>query len=89
MLKSLELHAVGPAPHLGPIEFAERLNLLTGDNGLGKTFILDTAWWALTGTWPDRPAWPQTSTRVRRSCWRSPRRLCAPRQIRAPVPSSP
>lgn len=62
MLKSLELHAVGPAPHLGPIEFAERLNLLTGDNGLGKTFILDTAWWDLTGTWPDRPAWPHESS---------------------------
>ncbi len=62
MLKSLELHSVGPSPHLGPIEFAERLNLITGDNGLGKTFILDTAWWALTGTWPDRPAWPHEAS---------------------------
>lgn len=34
------------------IEFAERLNLLTGDNGLGKSFLLDTAWWALTRKWP-------------------------------------
>ncbi len=29
-----------------------RLNLLTGDNGLGKSFLLDTAWWVLTGHWP-------------------------------------
>ena len=26
-----------------------------GDNGLGKSFLLDTAWWALTGTWAGRP----------------------------------
>ena len=29
-----------------------RLNLLTGDNGLGKSFLLDVAWWALTRKWP-------------------------------------
>ena len=62
MLKSLEFRAVGPAPQLGPIGFGPRLNLLTGDNGLGKTFLLDSAWWALTGTWPDRPAWPHESS---------------------------
>jgi len=28
-----------------------RLNLITGDNALGKTFILDCAWWVLTGNW--------------------------------------
>lgn len=33
--------------HLGP-----RLNLITGDNGLGKSFLLDLAWWALTRRWP-------------------------------------
>jgi len=27
------------------------LNLLTGDNGLGKTLFLDIAWWVLTRTW--------------------------------------
>lgn len=64
MLKKLELSRVGPAPHLGHIELGERLNLLTGDNGLGKSFLLDVTWWALTGTWPDRPAWPrEDSTR--------------------------
>lgn len=53
MIHSLEFRGGGPATRLGPIHFRERLNLLTGDNGLGKTFVLDTAWWALTGTWPD------------------------------------
>ena len=39
-------------------DFAPRFNILTGDNGLGKTFILDVAWWALTRTWATQPAWP-------------------------------
>lgn len=34
------------------MDFAPRLNLLTGDNGLGKTFLLDVAWWSLTRRWP-------------------------------------
>lgn len=59
MLKRLDLSGVGPAPHLGPIDLADRLNLITGDNGLGKTFVLDVAWWALTGSWPDRQPWPR------------------------------
>jgi hypothetical protein len=32
--------------------------LITGDNGLGKTFLLDTSWWALTGQWIDYQADP-------------------------------
>ncbi|WP_218969708.1 hypothetical protein, partial [Candidatus Synechococcus spongiarum] len=31
---------------------APRLNLSIGDNGLGKSFLLDVAWWALTRKWP-------------------------------------
>ena len=58
MLKELHLRNVGPAPAFN-IEFGKRLNLFTGDNGLGKTFLLDVMWWALTGTWAGRPAWPQ------------------------------
>lgn len=58
MLKSLHLSDVGPAPELG-FEFSERLNLLTGDNGLGKSFALDVAWWALSRRWASEPAWPQ------------------------------
>lgn len=50
MLAHLVLHYVGPSRHL-EIRFAPGLNLLTGDNGAGKTFLLDVAWWALTRTW--------------------------------------
>ena len=51
MLKRIELNNVGPAPELA-IDFGERLNLLTGDNGLGKSFLLDVGWWAMTRSWP-------------------------------------
>ena len=34
------------------LELAPRINLITGDNGLGKSFLLDVAWWALTRKWP-------------------------------------
>jgi hypothetical protein len=62
MLKSLHLKGVGPANELGPIQFSERLNFITGDNGLGKSFILDTAWWVLTRTWArDSVATPRES----------------------------
>jgi AAA domain, putative AbiEii toxin, Type IV TA system len=52
MLKGLRLENVGPIPSLD-VEFGSRLNLLTGDNGLGKTFLLDICWWALTRKWPN------------------------------------
>lgn len=50
MLNKLSLEGVGPARQL-IIDFQPRLNFLTGDNGLGKSFVLDIAWWALTRTW--------------------------------------
>lgn len=50
MLESLHLRNVGPAPSMR-LDLAPRLNLITGDNGLGKSFLLDVAWWALTRTW--------------------------------------
>lgn len=51
MLKRLELENVGPASRM-ELNLAPRLNLVTGDNGLGKSFLLDVAWWALTRKWP-------------------------------------
>ena len=51
MIKQLKMTNVGPAPSM-ELEFGKRLNLLTGDNGLGKSFLLDIAWWALTRKWP-------------------------------------
>lgn len=62
VLTYLEVDAIGPLQHLR-IEPSRRLNIVTGDNGLGKTFLLDLAWWALTGDWADRPAWPSVPTR--------------------------
>ena len=50
MLEWLRLENVGPAPKF-ELDFAPRVNLITGDNGLGKSFLLDVAWWALTGFW--------------------------------------
>ncbi|MBV9469446.1 MAG: ATP-binding protein, partial [Abitibacteriaceae bacterium] len=57
-LAYLELQGVGPATQL-KFEPAERLNILTGDNGFGKTFLLECAWWALTGQWAGLPAYPR------------------------------
>jgi hypothetical protein len=51
MLKALNMQRVGPVARLSA-SFADRLNVLTGDNGLGKSFLLDVVFWALTGTWP-------------------------------------
>ncbi len=51
MLKRLKLNNIGPADNMD-LEFGPRLNLITGDNGLGKSFLLDIAWWTLTRKWP-------------------------------------
>ena len=34
------------------------IDALIGDNGLGKSFLLDLSWWALTRTWASTPALP-------------------------------
>lgn len=57
MLRSLRLRNVGPAAAMD-FEPADRLNVVTGDNGLGKSFLLDLAWWAVTRTWAGRPIQP-------------------------------
>lgn len=57
-LAYLELRGVGPARKL-TFEPAERLSLVAGDNGLGKSFLLECAWWALTGQWAGLPAYPR------------------------------
>jgi ABC-type transport system involved in cytochrome c biogenesis ATPase subunit len=58
MLEYLHLRNVGPAPEI-KLEPGPRTNLITGDNGLGKSFLLDTAWWALTRTWSGLLALPR------------------------------
>lgn len=57
MIKTLYLQNVGPASELN-FNFAPRLNILTGDNGLGKTFVLDIIWATLTTTWAGERAFP-------------------------------
>ena len=51
MIKKISTKNIGPSPSM-ELEFGERLNLITGDNGLGKSFLLDIAWWAMTRSWP-------------------------------------
>jgi len=64
ILTYLEVESVGPLRNI-KFEPSPRLNIITGDNGLGKTVVLDLAWWALTRDWADRPAWPNlTSGRI-------------------------
>lgn len=66
MLKSLKLHGVGPVEDLSA-RFGERLNVFTGDNGLGKSFLLDVCFWVLTGSWPGgRMAMPDPDSRAPR-----------------------
>lgn len=51
MIHDLNVVNVGPADKM-QLAFGSRLNLLTGDNGLGKSFLLDIVWWSLTRKWP-------------------------------------
>jgi hypothetical protein len=51
LLHQLEIQNTGPAPTM-LLELAPRLNLITGDNSLGKSFLLDVAWYCLTRRWP-------------------------------------
>ena len=53
MLKRMKLEGVGPAESF-EIAFSERMNFLTGDNGLGKTLFLDVACWGLADTLIER-----------------------------------
>jgi len=60
-LRKLQIKGTGPADLT--IEPAQRLSVVTGDNGLGKSFILECAWWALTGEWAGRAAVPRLDSR--------------------------
>lgn len=63
MLKSIRTHGIG-LQQFYDIEFGSRMNMFTGDNGLGKTFILELVWWALTGEFirfPENASYPDPS----------------------------
>lgn len=49
-LAAIHLTNVGPAKKFD-LDFGKRLTVIAGDNGLGKSFLLDVAWWAITGQW--------------------------------------
>ena len=57
ILTAIQMKQVGPADELR-LELGERLTVIAGDNGLGKSFLLDVAWWAATEGWAGRPAMP-------------------------------
>jgi AAA domain, putative AbiEii toxin, Type IV TA system len=57
-VRRLETRNIGPAKSL-VLDLAPRLNLLTGDNSLGKTFVLEVLFWTLTGAWPPGHAMAQ------------------------------
>jgi energy-coupling factor transporter ATP-binding protein EcfA2 len=48
MLKHIHAKGVGPAKEIS-WDIGQRLSLVVGDNGLGKTLLLDLIWWILTG----------------------------------------
>lgn len=63
MLEYIHLRNVGLAPETR-IDWGSRFNLITGDNGLGKSFLLDVAWWALTRTWAHGIALPEPGSKA-------------------------
>lgn len=64
ILASIELSKVGPSDRFR-LDLGDRLTVIGGDNGLGKSFLLDATWWALTEEWADRPAVPFGSDAMR------------------------
>ena len=56
-LAVLHIHGTGPATDM-LLRPARRLTIITGDNGLGKSFLMECAWWALTGNWAAHSALP-------------------------------
>jgi len=61
-LRELRLRNVGPVFEADFLP-AERISIITGDNGLGKTFLLECCWWSLTGQWAERQALPHDPKR--------------------------
>lgn len=57
MLKKITLDYVGPAKHM-EVDFADRLTVITGDNSLGKSLLLDVAFFCCSQDWPDEAAVP-------------------------------
>ncbi|MFC2170545.1 AAA family ATPase [Calditrichota bacterium] len=67
MIKNMILENVGPVGKDGRLtfDFTKRVNLFTGDNGLGKTFILDAVWRSMTKTWAQEPFAKNIDTKLK------------------------
>ncbi|MCK6525784.1 hypothetical protein L6R49_30645, partial [Myxococcota bacterium] len=50
-LAALKLVNTGPAEEMALDPLGPRMNVITGDNGLGKSFFLENLWFMLTGHW--------------------------------------
>lgn len=59
-LKSLNASGYPPLDEL-ELEFGERLTIITGDNGYGKSFILNLIFWQLSKVWTGR-VYPHSQT---------------------------
>jgi hypothetical protein len=57
MLHKIIAKGVGPISPL-ELELAPRANIITGDNGVGKSFLLDLVWLVLTRTFANEPIQP-------------------------------
>jgi hypothetical protein len=62
ILSFLGLSGVGPVKDLF-FEPGRRLNIITGNNSYGKTFLMECAWWVLAGLWPKNPILPREGDR--------------------------
>ena len=58
LLQSLEVSGCGPMTRFD-FRPAQHMTLVTGDNGLGKTFLLECCWFVLTGSWAGTPIVPR------------------------------
>ncbi len=58
LIDALSLTNVGPV-EAARYEPASRLNLIVGDNSVGKTFLLEALWWTLTDSWAGYAAEPR------------------------------
>ncbi|PSJ56347.1 AAA family ATPase [Kumtagia ephedrae] len=57
-LRRLSVRNVGPFQD-ATYPASPRLNVIAGDNSLGKTLLLELVWWSLTGSWAAHRAEPQ------------------------------
>ena len=60
----LETSAIGPAPTF-TMSLGDRLTIITGDNGLGKSFLLEVAWFILARDWAGQRVLPDLRRRTK------------------------